>query len=59
MQSCISNNLRSLEDDDVYFSKKDVMSERAWEKHLERLKAKEEIQEETEVEELDGLNFED
>jgi len=37
LQSCISNKIMCLEDDDVYFIKGDEMGEHEWERYLESL----------------------
>ena len=40
LQSCISNKIMCLEDDDVYFIKQDVMSEHQWERYQKSLEKK-------------------
>ena len=34
-QSCVTNHLLSFEDDDVYFTKEDIVSEKEMERYLE------------------------
>lgn len=52
MQSCVTNNVLTFENDDVYFIKKDIVSEDEMQEYLDNLNTEEEIKEDNEVEEI-------
>ena len=59
MQSCVFNNIMCLEDDDIYFSKNDIINKIEMQKHLEKNRK---IEDEVEIEDeyFDELDeFED
>lgn len=58
-QACVTNHILSFEDDDVYFTKKDIVSEEEMEKYLEKKNKVDDpiIEEDTEVEEVIEYEF--